>query len=155
MEKLLFTPLPPEEALRRLQANTRKDQLFFQDVRESFFYGTLEGNRFTLSDNDGMTNSFRAMLHGTVLPSAAGSLLQIRLSPFPAGKWAPLVLDVVAFLLVILLLAAGQAAEAFPLIVIFPVLAAAIHLFSKIAFRRSAKEALQSLRQLLDAVDAE
>lgn len=154
MEKTLRTDLPAEEVLRRLQANTVKPR-FFSNIRESFFYGTVEQDRFTLYENDGIMNSFRAILRGTVQPSGNGSLLPIDVTVSPHSKWMLLFADVLALLGVVLTLVFGLTAESLPMLLIPIALVVIFHWLRTIMFRRSAGESIQRLCSLLDAVIAE
>ena len=144
MEKKLRTELPVEEVLRQLQANTVKPR-FFPNIRESFFYGTVEQDRFTLYENDGITNCFRAILRGTVLPSGNGSLLPIDVTVSPHGKWMLLFADVLALLGVMLTLVFGLTPESLPMLLIPIALVVIFHWLRTIIFRRSAGESIQRL----------
>ena len=154
MVKTLRTDLPAEEVLRRLQANTVKPR-FFPIIRESFFYGTVEQDRFTLYENDGITNCFRAILRGTVQPSGNGSLLPIDVTVSPHSKWSLLFADVLALLGVVLTLVFGLTAESLPMLLIPIALVVVFHCLRTIIFRRSAGESIQRLCSLLDAVIVE
>lgn len=154
MEKKLRTDLPAEEVLRRLQANTVKP-CFLPDVRASFFYGTMEQDRFTLYENDGITNCFRAILRGTVQPSGGESLLSIDVTISPHSKWMLLSADVLALLGVVLTLVFGLTPESLPMLLIPIVLVVIFHRLRTIMFCRSAGESVQRLCSLLDAVIVE
>ena len=154
MVKTLRTDLPAEEILRRLQANTVKPR-FFPNIQESFFYGTVEQDRFTLYENDGIMNSFRAILRGTVQPSGNGCLLPIDVTVSPHSKWMLLSADVLALLGVVLTLVFGLTPESLPMLLIPIVLVVIFHRLRTIMFRRSAGESVQRLCSLLDAVIVE
>ena len=154
MEKKLRTELSVEEVLRRLQANTVKPR-FFPNIQESFFYGTVEQDRFTLYENDGIMNSFRAILRGTVQPSGGESLLSIDVTISPHSKWMLLSADVLALLGVVLTLVFGLTPESLPMLLIPIVLVVIFHRLRTIMFRRSAGESVQRLCSLLDAVIVE
>ena len=154
MEQSLRPELHVEEVLRQLQANTVKPR-FLPDVRASFFYGTVEQDRFTLYENDGITNCFRAILRGTVLPSGSGSLLSIDVAVSPHGKWMLLFADVLALLGVVLTLVFGLTAESLPMLLIPAAIVVIFHWLRTIIFRRSAGESIQRLCSLLDAVITE
>ncbi len=146
------TALPAAEVLRRIRASTGPKQSPLPGPGDALFCGTVEAQGFTLCENDGIRNCFRAVLRGMIQTDEDGTLISVTAKVSPACKRVLLLADLFALLCAATFLFFPDRAN-LPLLYIPLGLTLLLHLLAAPLFRRSAGRTVRTLGLLLDAAD--
>ena len=129
------TALPAAEVLRRIRASTGPKQSPLPGPGDALFCGTVEAQGFTLCENDGIRNCFRAVLRGMIQTDEDGTLISVTAKVSPACKRVLLLADLFALLCAATFLFFPDRAH-LPLLYIPLGLTLLLHLLAAPLFRR-------------------
>jgi len=85
----LFSPLRAEEALGLLSGFVKpieRRESRKPEPTDGRFQGVVRGNHFEIRRDIGYRNSFLPFIHGVILPSGKGSVMQIEMRMHPAAR---------------------------------------------------------------------